>query len=116
MIRRYCPNSSERRWILKSLAMGGTVYMHSLGPPLFLRQKQPSSTMNGLEKDFPFCSNPDCQLLVRAGDPGVMGSGNWAQLPDGQIVGRSLYNGVYLCDRCGHEWRPVLAIESDMTG
>ena len=96
--------------------MSGTVYIHSLGPPLFLRQKQPSNTMNGLEKDFPFCSNPDCQLFVRAGDPGVMGSGNWAQLPGGQIVGRSLYNGVYLCDRCGHEWRPVLAIESGMTG
>lgn len=72
--------------------------------------------MIGLEKEFPFCSNPDCQLFVRVGDPGVMGSGNWAQLPDGQIVGRSLYNGVYLCDRCGHEWRPVLAIEVGRTG
>jgi hypothetical protein len=66
--------------------------------------------MNGLEKEFPFCSNPDCELYVRAGDPGVMGSGNWAQLPDGRIVGRSIYGGVYLFDVCGREWRPVLAI------
>jgi hypothetical protein len=57
--------------------------------------------MNGLEKEFPFCSNPDCELYVRAGDPGVMGSGNWAELPNGRIVGRSIYSGVYLCDRCG---------------
>jgi hypothetical protein len=29
---------------------------------------------------------------------------------DGRIVGRSIYSGVYLCDPCGREWRPVLAI------
>jgi hypothetical protein len=68
--------------------------------------------MNGLEKEFPFCSNPDCALYVRAGDPGVMGSGNWAELPDGRIVGRSICGGVYLCDLCGREWHPVLAIRS----
>jgi hypothetical protein len=72
--------------------------------------------MNGLEKEFPFCSNPDCVLYVRAGDPGVMGSGNWAQLPDGRLMGRSIYSGVYLCDSCGREWRPVLAIRSAVGG
>jgi len=54
------------------------------------------------------------ELYVRAGDPGVIGSGNWAQLRDGRIVGRSIYSGVYLCDVCGREWRPVLAIRSGM--
>jgi hypothetical protein len=68
--------------------------------------------MIGFEKHYPFCANPDCQLYVRAGDPGVMGSGNWAQLPDGRITGRSIYSGVYLCDLCGREWLPVLAIRS----
>jgi hypothetical protein len=63
--------------------------------------------MLGLEKEFPFCSNPDCMLYVRAGDTGVVGSGNWAELPDGRIVGRGLYSGVYLCDVCGREWRAV---------
>jgi hypothetical protein len=63
-----------------------------------------------LEKEYPFCSNPDCHLYVRAGDPGVSGSGNWAELPDGRIVGRSIHSGVYLCDVCGSEWRPVLAV------
>jgi len=24
--------------------------------------------MTGLEKEFPFCSNPDCKLNLRAGD------------------------------------------------
>ncbi len=66
--------------------------------------------MIGLAKDYPFCSNPDCELFVRVGDPGVRGSGNWAQMPDGRIVGRSTYSGVSLCDVCGREWRPVLAI------
>jgi len=67
------------------------------------------TAMNGLEKEFPFCSNPDCELYVRAGDPGVLGCGNWAELPDGRIVGRSICCGVYLCDRCGREWRPIRA-------
>jgi hypothetical protein len=35
---------------------------------------------------------------VRAGGPGVFGSGNWAELPDGRIIGRSNYSGVYLRD------------------
>ena len=43
----------------------------------------------GSKKELPFCSNPDCELYVSAGDPGVVGFGNWAQLPDGRIVGRS---------------------------
>jgi hypothetical protein len=63
--------------------------------------------MIGLEKDHPFCSNPGCLLYVHAGDPGVIGAGNWAELPDGRIIGRSIYNCVYLCDACGREWRPV---------
>jgi hypothetical protein len=65
--------------------------------------------MIGLEKEYPFCSNPDCQLYVRAGDPGVIGSGNWAEFTDGRIVGRSIYSGLYLCDVCGREWHPVEA-------
>jgi hypothetical protein len=63
--------------------------------------------MLGLEKEFPFCSNPDCVLYLRAGDPGVVGCGNWAEFPDGRVVGRSIYSGIYLCDLCGREWRPV---------
>jgi hypothetical protein len=51
---------------------------------------------------------------VRAGDPGVIGSGNWAQFPDGRIVGRSIHSGVYLCDVCGREWHPVEAFRSVM--
>jgi hypothetical protein len=66
--------------------------------------------MFGFEKDHPFCSNPDCLLYVRVGDSGVVGFGNWAQLPDGRIVGRSIYNGIYLCDACGREWRAVSAV------
>jgi len=53
------------------------------------------------ETDYPFCSNLRCELHVRAGDPGVQGSGHWARLPDGRIIGRGLYDGVFLCDRCG---------------
>jgi hypothetical protein len=79
----------------------------------FFRSNPSRNLMTGLEKEFPFCSNPDCVLYVRAGDRGVRGSGNWAQLPDGRIVGRSIYSGVYLCDPCGREWLPVLAIRSE---
>jgi hypothetical protein len=53
------------------------------------------------EHDYPFCSDPRCELHVRAGDLGVRGSGHWAQLPDGRLVGRGLYDGVFLCDPCG---------------
>lgn len=72
--------------------------------------------MIGLKIDDPFCSNPDCILYVRASDPGTIGSGNWAELSDGRIVGRSLCFGVYLCDMCGHEWYEVSAIAVQNTG
>lgn len=59
--------------------------------------------LDGLEQGYPFCSNADCLLHVRVGDPGVEGTGNWAVLPDGALIGRGVYDGVFLCDRCGHE-------------
>jgi hypothetical protein len=65
--------------------------------------------MNAHARDHPFCSNPDCLLHVRSGDAGVIGSGNWAELPDGTIIGRGIYYGLYLCDPCGQTWRAVIA-------
>jgi hypothetical protein len=56
--------------------------------------------MHVFELDLPFCANPECELHVRAGDPSVRGFGNWAQLADGRIIGRSGYGGVFLCDAC----------------
>jgi hypothetical protein len=69
--------------------------------------------MHGFELDTLFCSNPDCELHVRAGMPGVIGRGNWAQLCDGRVVGRSIYCGVFLCDGCLHEWQAVSAFFPD---
>jgi hypothetical protein len=45
-----------------------------------------------------------------------MGSGNWAQLLNGRIVGRSIYSGVCLCDVCGRDWQavPTLGTSIDM--
>jgi len=57
---------------------------------------------DGLESGHPFCSNPDCELHVRVGAPGVEGIGNWAVLENGHIFGRGLYGSSFLCDRCGH--------------
>jgi hypothetical protein len=63
--------------------------------------------MYGLEKEFPFCANPDCVLYVRAGEPEVVGWGNWAQFSDGRIIGRTIYSGIYLCDICRNELRLI---------
>jgi hypothetical protein len=52
------------------------------------------------EYDSIFCANPTCVLHVRPGDGKVQGSGNWAQLADGIIVGRRRVDAVMLCDRC----------------
>jgi hypothetical protein len=62
-----------------------------------------NARIDGLEQGYPFCSNPDCLLHVLVGDPGVEGAGNWAVLPDGALTGRGIYDGVFLCDRCGHD-------------
>jgi len=62
--------------------------------------------MNWIE---PFCSNPDCELHVHAGSPGVVGWGNWAEMPDGRIIGRGLYCHLFWCDSCRREWRAVAA-------
>jgi hypothetical protein len=119
MTNRYCPNSSDSRSTLKSPPMGRTVYNHRLLIPLHLaptpRHRHTFNSMYGLEKEFPFCCNPDCALYVRAGDPGVVGSGNWAEFSDGRIVGHGIYSGVYLCDPCGQHWQPVLtfSVETD---
>jgi hypothetical protein len=79
-----------------------TVYNYSyrsIRPePQFLKS---TLEMHTFESDYPFCSNLRCELHVRAGDTGVDGFGNWAHLPNGRIVGRGLYNGVFLCDLCG---------------
>jgi hypothetical protein len=58
----------------------------------------------------PFCSNPDCVLYIRAGDPGVVGYGNWAELSGGILMGRGIYHGLYLCDLCGRTLQPVPAM------
>ncbi len=50
--------------------------------------------------DSIFCANTSCVLHVRRGDANVRGSGNWARLADGIIVGRRRLGGVTLCDRC----------------
>jgi hypothetical protein len=47
-----------------------------------------------------FCANAGCVLHVRPGDANVHGSGNWAQLADGIIVGRRRVDTATLCDRC----------------
>ena len=52
------------------------------------------------EFDSIFCANPRCVLHVRPGDANVHGSGNWAQLADGIIVGRRRVDAIMLCDRC----------------
>ena len=57
--------------------------------------------MAAFEHDFPFCGNAHCELHVCAGDARVEGFGNWAEMPDGRIVGRGLYDGIFLCDGCG---------------
>jgi hypothetical protein len=39
--------------------------------------------MHTFESDYPFCSNPRCELHVHAGETDVHGFGNWAHLPSG---------------------------------
>jgi hypothetical protein len=55
-----------------------------------------------VETSQPFCANSLCPLHVCVGDPGVEGTGNWAEL-DGHLIGRGRYDGRMLCDPCGHE-------------
>jgi len=52
-----------------------------------------------------FCSNEDCVLHVRIGDPGVHGSGEWAVRPDGIVTSRQVVQGRMLCDVCGQATR-----------
>lgn len=56
-----------------------------------------------LESEMPFCSNAECFLHVRTGDPGVEGQGNWAVVDETLTVGRGRYGNHMLCDRCGRE-------------
>jgi hypothetical protein len=53
-----------------------------------------------MEYDSIFCANSGCMLHVRPGDSNVRGSGNWAQLEDGTILGRRRVDSTMLCDQC----------------
>lgn len=55
------------------------------------------------EFDSVFCANTACGLYVRPGDANVRGRGNWAQLPDGTMVGRQRIENTMLCDRCARK-------------
>ncbi len=111
----YWPNSSESRVTLNLPRIRGTVYNTSYAKPYFSQaficRRRICYVMMGRQQDDPFCSNPACVLYVRSGDPGVVGSGNWAELSDGSIIGRGIYYGLYLCDRCHHALAPVVAVE-----
>lgn len=48
-----------------------------------------------------FCSNAECVLHVRPGEPHVVGSGEWAVRPDGVVTSRKLVGSQMLCDVCG---------------
>jgi hypothetical protein len=67
---------------------------------------------DGTGSESPFCGNPECMLHVRVGAPGVQGSGNWAVLENGQMMGRGLYGTAFLCDACGR--RQVRGLPSAM--
>ena len=69
--------------------------------------------MRMFELNSPFFNNPACELHVRAGMPGVVGQGQWAQFSDGRILGRSFYCGVFLCDTCLRAWRAVAVFLPD---
>jgi hypothetical protein len=56
--------------------------------------------INVREYDSVFCANAGCVLHVRAGELNVKGNGNWAETPDGFIIGRQRVQTVMLCDRC----------------
>ena len=62
-----------------------------------------------------FCSNPDCALHLRAGDPGVVGEGDWIVLADGRTYGRSRRDDGVYCDACGTGRGPVrMALDKEL--
>jgi hypothetical protein len=62
--------------------------------------RAPMTAAHLAEFESIFCANPGCVLHVRPGDVNVRGSGNWAQLADGIILGRRRVDTIMLCDRC----------------
>jgi hypothetical protein len=66
------------------------------------------------ECDLAFCANDGCALHVRVGDVNVQGNGNWAETPDGIVMGRQRVQSVMLCDRCaGRVARGELTVKPD---
>jgi hypothetical protein len=63
-----------------------------------------------LECDSVFCANAGCALHVRPGDANVEGCGNWAETPEGLIIGRQRVQAVMLCDQCA-----ALALRGELT-
>jgi len=57
-----------------------------------------------------FCANPECHLHVCQGDENVIGTGQWAELSDGIIIGRQLVGRAFYCHDCA---TPLIADESN---
>ena len=47
-----------------------------------------------------FCANVACPLHISDFDPHVVGTGEWAEFPDGVIVSRTVIDGRTYCDLC----------------
>lgn len=57
-----------------------------------------SSSVNDAEGWF--CANVACVLHIGDSDPHVVGTGEWAELPGGVIVSRTVIEGRTYCDFC----------------
>lgn len=53
--------------------------------------------------DEKFCSNGRCPLHVSAKDPHVVGSGQWATLPNGVTYARVSVGDDYFCHVCAED-------------
>jgi hypothetical protein len=63
--------------------------------------------MSMTHRGDPFCANVRCILHVTSDSAGVVGWGNWAELPNGLIVGRGLIDGIPMCDLCSENIRAM---------
>ena len=69
--------------------------------PQFVREGALHAPVLEVARGAWFCSNAECVLHVRPGEPQVLGSGEWAVRPDGVVTSRAVYAGRMLCDICG---------------
>lgn len=103
--RDSCRAITDRAWE-ESVVQGEAIQVPVPEEPLATVREPLRASVIEVMRGAWFCSDANCVLHVRVGDPQVFGAGEWAVRPDGVVTSRRLVHGRMVCDVCAGRHTP----------